>query len=101
MVSPAILFPVAPQNLTGLEIDEMDSGTSEASHRFIIVIMIRCEFDAMLHVLVGYRAGEEYVFHSVQIIQPCGPDRLIEALMGRFSANQTMKGLTLVLRVST
>ncbi len=51
----------------------MDSGTSEASHRFIIVIMIRYEFDAMLHVLVGYRAGEEYVFHSVQIIQPCGP----------------------------
>jgi hypothetical protein len=79
----------------------MDSGTSEASHRFIIVIMIRCEFDAMLHVLVGYRAGEEYVFHSVQIIRPCGPAPLIKALMVRFRANQTMESLGFVFRVST
>lgn len=59
------LFLVAPENLAGLEVDEMDSGTGEASHRFIIVIMTGCEFDAMLHALVGYGAGEEYVLHHI------------------------------------
>jgi hypothetical protein len=72
------LFPVASQNLAGLEVDEVDSLAGEAPHRFIIVIAIRREFDAVLHVLVGYRAGEEYVFHSV----PCGPAICFEGLKG-------------------
>jgi hypothetical protein len=94
-------LPIASQNLSGLEMNEMDSGTSEASHRFVIMIVIRYRFDAMLHALVGYRAGKEYVFHSVLIMRPCGPARLTEAIMVRFSEKQTMDGLMTVLRVST
>lgn len=93
------LFPVASQNLPGLEMNEMDAGASEASHRFVIVILIRYNLDAVLHALVGDRAGEEDVFHSVLVINPCGPARMTGALMAQ--TNQITDGLMLVLRVST
>ena len=63
--------------------NEMDAGASEAGHRLVIVIVIRCEFDAMLHVLVGYGAGEKYVFHFIQIIPLAAPLALVAALMLR------------------
>lgn len=65
----------------------MDAGAGEASHRFVIVILIRCNLDAVLHALVGDRAGEEYVFHSVLIIRPCGPARSTGALMIQRQSN--------------
>lgn len=93
------LFPVGSQNLPGLEMNEMDASAGEASHRFVIVILIRYNVDAVLHALVGDRAGEEYVFHSVLVISPCGPSRMTGALI--IQANQITHGLMLVLRVST
>ena len=77
----------------------MDASAGEASHRFVIVILIRYNVDAVLHALVGDRAGEEYVFHSVLVISPCGPSRMTGALI--IQANQITHGLMLVLRVST
>lgn len=93
------LFPFASQNLPGLEMNEMDASAGEASHRFVIVILIRYNVDAVLHALVGDRAGEEYVFHSVLVISPCGPSRMTGALT--IQANQITDALMLVLRVST
>lgn len=77
----AISFPLASQDLAGLEVDEVHSCAGQASYRFIIVIVVRCDLDAVLHALVGYRAGKEYVFHSVLAMRPCGPARLTETLM--------------------
>jgi hypothetical protein len=79
--------------------NEMDAGAGKASHRFVIVILIRYNLDAVLHALVGDRAGEEDVFHSVLVTSPCGPARMTEALM--VQTNQITDGLMLVLRVST
>jgi hypothetical protein len=50
------LFLAGPKHFASLAIDEMNPAAGEACHGFVIVI--RRGFEPVLHVLIGYGAGE-------------------------------------------
>ncbi len=55
------LWPVAFQHLASHQIDEMNPGISEASHRFILVTVVGFGIEPVLHFLIGHRTSKDQI----------------------------------------